>query len=219
MFTLWMQTKKILSKIRESFSFVLGEIMKRTEKRELAFQIIYSKFFNPTEQDYLDEANQDELDFTQKILNEFATHYNDINELINKHLKGYTFDRLFKVDLSIIILAIIELKYLNENPIEVVINEALEIAKKYSTENSPKFIHGFLATLIKSDETLSKMIDSTKLKYTEPKGRLITKEDNNKVISDKISKEIETKNNSTISTQIKEKTVNKSDTSVKLNKK
>lgn len=124
--------------------------MKRTEARELAFKTIYSRFFNPNaEEDLFDKADIDELEFTSKILKSFATNYNDINDLIAKNLKGYTIDRLNKIDLAIIILAIIELNYLKENPKEVIINEAVELAKKYSTDKSPKFINGFLASITK----------------------------------------------------------------------
>lgn len=123
--------------------------MKRSEARELAFKTIYSKFFNNTEEELFDIADKDGLEFTSRILKEFATHYNDINEMISGNLKGYTIDRLNKIDLAIIVLAIIELKYVNENPKEVIINEAVELAKQYSTEKSPKFINGFLASIAK----------------------------------------------------------------------
>lgn len=123
--------------------------MKRSEARELAFKTIYSKFFNNTDEDVFESADKDGLEFTGNILKAFATHYNDINETISSNLKGYTIDRLNKVDLAIIVLAIIELQYVKENPKEVIINEAIELAKKYSTEKSPKFINGFLANLTK----------------------------------------------------------------------
>ena len=70
-----------------------------------------------------------------------------LNELISSNLKGYTIERLNKIDLAIIILAVIELNYLKENTKEVIINEAVELAKKYSTNKSPKFINGFLASI------------------------------------------------------------------------
>lgn len=125
--------------------------MKRCEMRELAFKTIYSKFFNPSDNDFekiFDKADKDSLEFTSNILKNFATHYDEINEIISKNLKGYTVDRLFKIDLAIIIVAVIELKYL-KNPKEVVINEAVELAKKYSTDKSPKFINGLLADIVK----------------------------------------------------------------------
>lgn len=122
--------------------------MKRKEARELAFKSIYSKFFNPDEDIDFSDINSQELEFTKKILNEYTAHSVEINELISSNLKGYTIDRLYKIDLAIITLAIVEINYIG-NPKQVVINEAVELAKKFSTEKSPKFINGFLAQIVK----------------------------------------------------------------------
>ncbi len=122
--------------------------MKRTEARELAFKTIYSRFFNNAEEDIFSKANAEELKFTSEILKHFANNYNEINELITSHLKGYTLERVNKVDLAIIIEAIIELKYM-DTPKQVIINEAVELGKKYSTEKSAKFINGVLADIAK----------------------------------------------------------------------
>ena len=106
--------------------------MKRTDARELAFKTIYSKFFNNDEDDeILNVSDQKGLEFTKKILDNFAKHYSEISETINSILKGYTIDRIFKVDLAILVVAIIELKYIKENPKEVIVNEAVNLAKKY----------------------------------------------------------------------------------------
>ena len=123
--------------------------MKRTAARELAFKTIYSKFFNPETEIEIEEGDKEGLEFTSKILTSFAENYEAINETISSHLKGYTISRLFKVDLAIITLAVIELNYIKENPKEVIINEAVELAKKFSTEKSPRFINGVLADIIK----------------------------------------------------------------------
>lgn len=121
--------------------------MKRTEMRDLAFKTIYSKFFNPEDTDVLENADADGLTFVNKVLKNLAEHYQEINDKISSKLKGYTINRLFKIDLSILILAVIELDYIKENPKQVVINECVELAKKYSTDKSPKFINGVLADL------------------------------------------------------------------------
>lgn len=127
--------------------------MKRTDARELAFKTIYSKFFNNDEDDeILNVSDQKGLEFTKKILDNFAKHYSEISETINSILKGYTIDRIFKVDLAILVVAIIELKYIKENPKEVIVNEAVNLAKKYSTNKSPKFINGVLADIIKGEK-------------------------------------------------------------------
>ena len=124
--------------------------MKRTEMRELAFKTIYSRFFSEeSNETLLDSADKDGLEFLKKVLDNFASHYTDINEKISSHLKGYTIERLYKIDLAILVLALIELDYIKENPKEVIINEAVELAKKYSTEKSPKFVNGVLADLVK----------------------------------------------------------------------
>ena len=123
--------------------------MKRVEARELAFKTIYSNFFNKTEEDVFVGADDEGLKFTKKILENFAKNYNEVNEIIASNIKGYTIERLNKVDLAILVVAIVELKYIAENPKEVVINEAVELAKKYSTEKSPKFINGVLASIVK----------------------------------------------------------------------
>ena len=79
--------------------------MKRTDERELAFKTIYSKFFNVQDEDMeiegMDEKN---LEFTSNILNNFAEHYEEINSTISSNLKGYTIERLYKVDLAILVL-------------------------------------------------------------------------------------------------------------------
>lgn len=124
--------------------------MSRKEARELAFKTIYSKFFN-TEAEIDDEnkSNIEDLEFTTQILTNFANHYQEINDLIASHLKGYTINRVYKIDLAILVLAVIELNYIKENPKQVIINEAVELAKKFSTDKSPKFINGVLADIVK----------------------------------------------------------------------
>lgn len=123
--------------------------MKRSNARELAFKTIYSKFFNAEECEELEGADKDSLEFISKILKSFAENYDEINDIISQNLKGYTIQRLYKIDLAIITLAVVELKFIKETPKEVVINEAVELAKKYSTEKSPRFINGVLADIVK----------------------------------------------------------------------
>ena len=125
--------------------------MSRKEARELAFKTIYSKFFNDDDSinEEVENSNVTDLEFTTKILTNFANHYEEINSTISSHLKGYTIERLYKIDLAILVLAVIELNYIKENPKQVIINEAVELAKKFSTDKSPKFINGVLADIVK----------------------------------------------------------------------
>lgn len=121
---------------------------KRSEAREVAFKTIYSKFFNINEEN-LQENLPSDNGLTTKIVDCYTENHKEINELISSSLKGYTIERVYKIDLAILVVAIIELNYIKENPTQVIINEAVELAKKFSTDKSPKFINGFLAGFVK----------------------------------------------------------------------
>ena len=77
----------------------------------------------------------------------FNEHKELLKEEIEKHLKNFEYDRLFKIDLAIIYLAVTEIKFC-ETPKAVAINEALELAKKYSTGKSSKFINGLVSAIV-----------------------------------------------------------------------
>lgn len=75
-----------------------------------------------------------------------------INELINKYAKNWTVDRMPKVDIAILRLAICEILFVKEIPSKVSVNEALEISKVYCNDKSPKFINGILGSIINEIE-------------------------------------------------------------------
>ena len=70
-------------------------------------------------------------------------------DIIKDNIEGYELDRIYKVDLAILVLAIYELKFENSTPDKVVLNEAIELSKKYSTDKSFSFINGVLAKILK----------------------------------------------------------------------
>ena len=74
-------------------------------------------------------------------------HFNELKSVVEKNIKGYTLDRLFKVDLAILIMATYELMYYKQNSVKIVANEAVELAKKYSTEKSYSFINAVVASI------------------------------------------------------------------------
>ena len=75
-----------------------------------------------------------------------------IDDIIESNLNKWSMDRLFKIDLSILRVAVFELLYNKDTAKEIVINEAVEIAKKFGTEESPKFVNGILGSLIRSEK-------------------------------------------------------------------
>ncbi len=94
------------------------------------------------------ESQSDVQDYVVKIAKAFKAHYAEIDEQIQKFSKGWDINRLVKIDKDVLRIAIIELLYIKEAPMKVVVDEALELAKKYSTDDSSAFINGVLAKVV-----------------------------------------------------------------------
>ncbi len=94
-------------------------------------------------------AGQDEVkEYTIKIASEYQSHKNEIDKMISDYAFGWDIDRLFKIDKDVLRIAITELVFIKDAPHKVIIDEALELAKKYSTDDSPSFINGILARVV-----------------------------------------------------------------------
>ena len=94
------------------------------------------------------ENQNDVQEYVIKIAKTFKSMHSDIDKGIQKYSKGWDISRLIKMDKDILRIAIVELMYLKEAPMKVVVDEALELAKKYSTDESASFINGVLAKVI-----------------------------------------------------------------------
>lgn len=132
--------------------------MKRSAIRELTFRLVYSLEIQKTEdleeqiELYL-ECNEVEDDEAKEYIKDaiigINKNINEIQGLIEKNLKAdWKIDRISKIDLSLLKLAIYEIKY-KKIPYKVAINESLELAKKYGEETSKNFINGILASVVK----------------------------------------------------------------------
>ncbi len=132
--------------------------MNRSAIRELTFRLIYSmeiqKETNIEEQVdlYIESNNIDDenaKEYIKDVIFGINSNVEEITELIEKHLKSdWKIDRISKIDLSLLKLAIYEIKY-KEIPYKVAINEAIELAKKYGEDNSKNFVNGILASVVK----------------------------------------------------------------------
>lgn len=78
----------------------------------------------------------------------FQKNNKEVDEIIQKYAKNWNIERLVKMDKDILRIAIVELLYIKDAPMKVVVDEALELAKKYSTDDSSSFINGILAKVI-----------------------------------------------------------------------
>ena len=134
------------------------QIMNRSEIREEAFKLIYSLEIQkkePIEEQielYIESNgidNKKAIEYIEDAVNGIEKNKEVITEKIEKNLKkDWKIDRISKVDLAILKLAIYEIKY-KDIPFKVVINEAVELAKKYGEDNSKNFVNGILASIVK----------------------------------------------------------------------
>lgn len=143
--------------------------MNRRETRENTFKIIF-------EYCVTEEKNQQTFDLLipPKENRDYFTdaydgtikHYNKFKEIISLYSKDFNFDRIFKIDLAVLMLSIYEILY-TDIPDKVSVNEALELAKKYSTEKSGSFINGILASVITNKESILNEDVNTEVEKTK----------------------------------------------------
>ena len=123
----------------------------RRKSRELALQALYQ--WNITRQDpflILDQlkANfspaDEEDEFAQQIVVGVLEHYNHIDELIEKFLEHWRLDRISIIDRNILRMAIFELLFREDIPPRVTLNEAIDLGKRFGSEDSSSFINGIL---------------------------------------------------------------------------
>lgn len=126
----------------------------RAQAREIAFKILFERLFIKNFSNEFDEeffaslTKQEDKDFAKSIIENYQTHRQELEEIIKNNLIGYEIERVYKVDLALLNLSLTEILYL-QTPYKVAINEALNLAKKFSTEKSSKFINGVLSSIIK----------------------------------------------------------------------
>lgn len=100
-------------------------------------------------EDFFENKNltEEDVEYIKQNIDGIKSHYDEILQIIENNLVGYKLDRICKTDLAILIVAIYQIKFLGE-PIKIVVNEAVDLSKKYSLDNSYKFVNGLLAKVI-----------------------------------------------------------------------
>lgn len=117
----------------------LEELLNISEKVVLALEI--------AEMTALEQTG-DVKNYVLQIASAFKEHSSEVDALIQKFARGWDIDRLVKIDKDILRIAITELLFIEGVPSKVVVDEALELAKKYSTDDSASFINGILGKVI-----------------------------------------------------------------------
>lgn len=125
----------------------------RYKEREQAFLICFEKMFTENSIDEIsqcaEESREDNYsDFALNCANGVQENLEEIDALIKEHLaRKWNIARINKVSLSILRLAIYEMKFIEEIPNKVSINEAVELSKKFSGEDEYKFVNGVLGAV------------------------------------------------------------------------
>lgn len=131
--------------------------MTRTEARNEVFILVFEKIFsNETIEDIIllaTDSRDFEMDNDGYIINAFKGVYENVEELdsiIEKYLTNWTIDRISKVALAVLRLAIYEIKFMDDIPLSVSIDEAVELCKKYSTTDDASFVNGLLGSIVRA---------------------------------------------------------------------
>lgn len=130
----------------------------KRKAREQAFIILFEKSFNSelTIDEILNIAIESEVieknKMTADIVRKAEEHIDEIDGVIEKNLKGWSKQRISKVSLALLRMAVCEMKYFDKVPVGVSINEAVEICKVYGSDEDKGFINGILGSIAREKE-------------------------------------------------------------------
>lgn len=136
--------------------FLKGKRMSRREIREQIFKLLFrTEFYDPADMpeqmqlffEELDQREEKDTVYIREKYKKIQEQLLKIDEMLNEAAQGWKTSRMGKVDLTLLRLATYELKFEEDIPTGVAINEAVELAKRYGTDDSASFVNGILAKL------------------------------------------------------------------------
>lgn len=130
--------------------------MTRKEAREEAFILVFEKEFSSDSLEGILEIDMQVRDikpndYVKTVFFGVFENLQNIDNIISQNAVGWSINRISKTSLAILRLAIFEIKFMEDIPVSVSINEAVELAKKYATKEDASFVNGILATVSKSE--------------------------------------------------------------------
>ena len=141
--------------------------MGRRETRDATVKFIFSDDFSQVRKDMetdeervsnffrdYDGCSADAIDmaYVNVVVDGVKSHQDEIDKLISEHTDNWATDRMAKMDIAILRVAIFEMLYMEDIPESVSINEAVELAKKYSHDDAGTFVNGILGGIYRSDK-------------------------------------------------------------------
>ena len=132
----------------------------RTNARETAFKILFSSQFNDEFEETeraiikLEKLDENDIAYCNGVIKSVIDNKAELTKIIDEHSRLFPESRLFPADRSILLIAIAEILYFDDIPSAVSVNEAANIASKYSSEKSATFISGILSEIIREQENV-----------------------------------------------------------------
>lgn len=132
--------------------------MDRSLAREIAMKMLYAASLGGEESmnEVLEQSEQadtlsgSDKTFLENLVYGVQSHQEELDDVIGQYAQGWALNRLAKVDLTILRMAVYELKYMPEVPVGAAINEAVELAKAYGEDKSAGFINGILGSVARA---------------------------------------------------------------------
>ncbi|MDD6021213.1 MAG: transcription antitermination factor NusB [Acutalibacteraceae bacterium] len=130
--------------------------MTRREAREQAFILIFEKSFQPDSEiselvEFADENNVFKADkYAVKLAGDTYSKLEEIDSIIENNLKGWSASRISKITRAILRMAVCEILFYDDVPAGAAINEAVELAKKFASDDEPAYINGVLGSIARS---------------------------------------------------------------------
>ena len=132
----------------------------RTTARETAFKVLFSAQFNDEFEDTrrsvfsLEKLEAGDVAYCNEVIKCVLEHKEELTKIIDEHSRLFPESRLFPADRSILLIAIAEILYFDDIPSAVSVNEAANIASKYSSAKSASFISGILSEIIREHDNV-----------------------------------------------------------------
>ena len=130
-------------------------MIQRKQSRDSVFKLIYEYLFSHSANETtlmmmtVGEMPMAEIDYINTAYRGVIKHFDELKEIVAKYARGFDIDRIYKLDLAALLLAIYEMKYMDDIPLGTSIAEAVELVKTYSTEKSYSFVNGILSSVYK----------------------------------------------------------------------
>ena len=140
------------SKLRENIFKLLYTDRVPGERGDAAADVSYFTYSDDNDEDEEVTVSEKDQTYMEEKYHHVTEHIPEIDEMLNRTSEGWKTTRMGKVDLAILRLAVYEMKFDEDVPVGVAINEAVELAKRFGRDQSPSFINGILGKLAREED-------------------------------------------------------------------